>query len=351
MPESFRHLAIIPKTLAILLSSRDKSSRPLAGRLHYTPDIHTSILMMIVELEALDYAVRITEIPLQRQIRSDTGNKNQIMRINITLVIILENRLKRTILDRREKNRHALATRSDTLASIHVIITDSQHLGHLYLIPILKIRRTLRHYDDIGMIQSLRKITQPAERKKIILRRRPVVIHENNIEQSLQRTILESIIQDDKILLLNIFILAFTRIGRCLQLFRVQKKFTSLHPRSVYSHRNLRKLTLDLKRLVSSKRRRIIDKNLLETAAAALVAAGEYSDILVVPFFAGKQLAQNHFRVRGLARAACRDITYANRRHITSMHLEHAFIIQSVTNLQRKIVWRQYYSLKHSVQR
>ena len=107
----------------------------------------------------------------------------------------------------------------------------------------------------------------------------------------------------------------------------MEKEVTAFYSCTVHSHSCFREFALNLQRLVTGERRTVIDKNLLETFALPLVASRQHCDVLVVPFFAGKQSPENHFRMRSLAGSSGCDIAHTYCRNLAGMHLEHATVI------------------------
>ena len=119
----------------------------------------------------------------------------------------------------------------------------------------------------------------------------------------------------------------------------MQKEIAALDPRTVYSYSDFREFSFYLERLVARECGRVICKNLLESAALALVTSGQYGNVFVLPFFACEQCAEYHFRMRCLSCSSCCNVPHADGGSLAGMHLEHPMVVQGVPYFQGQIIW------------
>ena len=107
----------------------------------------------------------------------------------------------------------------------------------------------------------------------MILIYRSVVIHEDDGHGRLESSVLECVIEDDKVCRREILVYAFSSLLRCLECFRMDKELTAFYSGTVHGYSDFRKLLLYLKRLVSICECASIRCHLLEAFCLALVSA------------------------------------------------------------------------------
>ena len=318
---------------------------------HYLFDVETVVVVVVHEAEPLHDLVLIAEIHPQWRVLGYSRKENQFLRVGVPLVPFLEDRLERIVPDCREQQGLYGTLSVRPRAGLEVIVLETERLRPLDLLPVLKIGRTLRHDDDVGVVKPLGQIPEPSERKELILVGRAVVVHQNDVEVRPQRPVLERVVQNDQIRRRDRRAGTFAGPPLGLQLLRMAENVASLDPLTVHGHGDAGKLSLYLERFVAIFLDLPVLLDQLEAAAVALVSPRQDSDVAERPVIAPQQGAQDHLGVRSLACAARRDVADADGRYLTGADFEDAVVVASVPQLQRQIIWCKKNLVKHRLQR
>ena len=180
--QRIRDPPVVHNPLAVLLRGGHNGGRMLLDGGHYVPDVETVVVVMIHEVEPLDDLVLVTEVHPKRCVVRYSREKDKFLGVGVPRIALLEDRLHGVVPRRREQKRLDGTFPVGTRAGFQVIVLETERLRPQDLLPVLKIGRTLRHDDDVGVVKPLGQIPEPSERKELILVGRAVVVHQNDVE-------------------------------------------------------------------------------------------------------------------------------------------------------------------------
>ena len=164
-----RDIFQIQQPLAVFFSRRDHGRRMFPACPADLGDVPAVVFVVVGEFEMSDDLVCVAKVHAQRCVLRDTREQNDFLGIGVARIRFLEDRFQRAVVDGGEEQRlfRALPVRSP--ACLGAVPFEAEGFRPPDLLLVLQVVRTFGDHDDVGVVQSLRKVAQPAEGSKLSL--------------------------------------------------------------------------------------------------------------------------------------------------------------------------------------